>query len=120
MPRKIDATHVGQDFDEFLAEEGIAGEVEARAIKNELLNEDTPDVISLKFSSQLLSKHSFRFSFVATVNGDSLPQQTVKVDIEKGARINLQCGSRPLNIGVDYLTMELLRRKGKTERGAMK
>lgn len=33
MPRKIDAKHVGQDFDEFLAYEGIAGEVEARAIK---------------------------------------------------------------------------------------
>ncbi len=33
MPRKIDASHVGQDFDEFLAEEGIAGVVEARAIK---------------------------------------------------------------------------------------
>ena len=32
MPRKIDGKHVGQDFDEFLAEEGIAGEVEARAI----------------------------------------------------------------------------------------
>lgn len=33
MPRKIDRKHVGQDFDEFLAEEGIADEVEARAIK---------------------------------------------------------------------------------------
>ena len=33
MPRKIDAKHVGQDFDDFLAEEEIAGEVEARAIK---------------------------------------------------------------------------------------
>ena len=33
MPGKNEAKHVGQDFDEFLAEEGIAGEVEARAIK---------------------------------------------------------------------------------------
>ena len=31
--KPIRPEHVGQDFDEFLAEEGIAAEVEARAIK---------------------------------------------------------------------------------------
>ena len=31
--KSIRTEHVGQDFDEFLAEEGIAAEVEARAIK---------------------------------------------------------------------------------------
>lgn len=31
--KSIRPEHVGQDFDEFLAEEGIAAEVEARAIK---------------------------------------------------------------------------------------
>ena len=31
--KTIDTRHVGQDFDAFLAEEGIAVEVEARAIK---------------------------------------------------------------------------------------
>jgi antitoxin HicB len=33
MKKVINAEHVGQDFDEFLAEEGLAAEVEARAIK---------------------------------------------------------------------------------------
>ena len=32
-PKTICTEHVGQDFDEFLADEGIAAEVEARAIK---------------------------------------------------------------------------------------
>ncbi len=33
MKKTINDNYVGQDFDEFLAEEGIAAEVEARAIK---------------------------------------------------------------------------------------
>ena len=33
MKQKINPNYVGQDFDAFLAEEGIAAEVEARAIK---------------------------------------------------------------------------------------
>ena len=33
MKKTIDSQFVGQDFDAFLAEEGIADEVEARAIK---------------------------------------------------------------------------------------
>ena len=33
MKKAINAEYVGQDFDEFLAEEGLAAEVEARAIK---------------------------------------------------------------------------------------
>ena len=32
-PKTIRPEHVGQDFDEFLADEGIAAEMEARAIK---------------------------------------------------------------------------------------
>jgi hypothetical protein len=31
--KAIDPAYVGQDFDDFLQEEGIAAEVEARAIK---------------------------------------------------------------------------------------
>ena len=33
MKKAINSGYVGQDFDEFLAEEGLAAEVEARAIK---------------------------------------------------------------------------------------
>jgi antitoxin HicB len=33
MKKAINTNYVGQDFDEFLAEEGMAAEVEARAIK---------------------------------------------------------------------------------------
>jgi antitoxin HicB len=33
MKKTINGNYVGQDFDQFLAEEGIAAEVEARAIK---------------------------------------------------------------------------------------
>jgi antitoxin HicB len=33
MKRAINTNYVGQDFDEFLAEEGMAAEVETRAIK---------------------------------------------------------------------------------------
>lgn len=36
--KTIDTAYVGQDFDAFLAEEGIAAEVEARAIKKVMVS----------------------------------------------------------------------------------